>query len=111
MRPEPGEQRADRVAVADHHPVDPADLAGLGGDPEAAGRADQRQRGLGARAGDLQEERAARLGERAVRQERAAPGRLRVAGAAADHLRRQAPDRAAAAVDEAGLPGQPVTVR
>ena len=46
---EPGEQRADRVAVADHDPVDAAHLAGLGRDAEPAGRADQRQRRLRAR--------------------------------------------------------------
>ena len=40
VRADPGEQRGDRVAVLDHHPVDAADLALLGGDADPAGRAD-----------------------------------------------------------------------
>ena len=87
VRAEPGEQRADRVAVADDDAVHAAHLAGLGRDLEPAGRADQGERGLRARAGHLQGRGAARLGQRAVRQERAAPGGLGVAGGARDHLR------------------------
>ena len=79
VRADAGEQRGDRVAVLDHDPVDAADLAGLGGDAEPPGGADQRQRRLRARAGDLQRAGAAGLGQRAVRQERAAPGRHRAA--------------------------------
>jgi outer membrane receptor protein involved in Fe transport len=36
-----GQQRGDRVAVLDHHPVDPAHLTALGGDPDPAGGADK----------------------------------------------------------------------
>ena len=54
--------------------------------------------------------RAAGLGERAVREERAAPGRLGVADGAATTLRRQPAHRAAAAVEQAGLPGQRLAV-
>src|SRR3954470_21080282 len=46
VRAHAGEQRADRVAVPDDDPVGPADLARLGRDAEAAGRADQRHRRL-----------------------------------------------------------------
>ena len=107
---EPGEQRADRVAVADHDPVDAADLAGLGLDAEPAGDADQGERGLGAGAGDLERGGAAGLGERAVGQERAAPGGDGVAAAAGDDRGRQPADRAAALVEQAGLAGQGLAV-
>ena len=110
VRAEPGQQRADRVAVPHHHPVDPAHLARLGLDAHPAGRADQRQRRLRPGTGDLQRRRPARLGERAVGQERAPPGRLRVADPARDHLRRQPPYGPAALVEQAGLPGQPLAV-
>ena len=106
----PGEQRGDGVAVADHHPVRAADLPGLRRDAEPAGRADQGERRLRAGAGDLQRRGAARLGQRAVRQERAAPGRLRVADAAADDLRRQPAHRTAAQVEQPGLAGQRLAV-
>ena len=49
VRAEPGEQRADRVAVPDDDAVHAAHLAGLGGDREPAGGADQGERGLRAR--------------------------------------------------------------
>ena len=110
VRAEPGEQRADRVAVADDDPVDAAHLAGLGADAEPAGRTDQRERRLGPGAGDLQRRGAARLGQRAVGEERAAPGRLGVAHGAGHHLRRQPAHRSAAAVEQAGLAGQRLAV-
>ena len=97
VRAEPGQQRADRVAVADHHPVDAAHLAGLGHDAQPPGRPDQRQRRLRTRAGDLESRGPARLGQRAVGQERAAPGGLGVADRPDDHLRRQAAHRSPAA--------------
>ena len=50
----------------------------LADDAEPAADADERQRGLGGRAGDLERAGAAGLGERAVREERAAPGGLGV---------------------------------
>ena len=46
VRAHAGEQRADRVAVADHDPVGAAHLARLRRDPEPPRRADQRERGL-----------------------------------------------------------------
>ena len=79
VRADAGEQRGDRVAVLDHDPVDAAHLARLGGDADPAGGADQRQRRLRTRAGDLQRAGAAGLGQRAVRQERAPPRRHRAA--------------------------------
>ena len=107
---EPGQQRADRVAVPDHHPVHPAHLARLGVDLQPPGRADHGQRHLRPRAGHLERHRPARLGQRAVGEERAAPGRLAVAGGAGDHLPRQPAHRPAVVVDQAGLPGQALAV-
>ena len=107
---EAGEQRADRVAVADHDAVDAADLAGLGLDAEPAGGADQGEGGLGTGAGDLERRGAAGLGERAVREERPAPGGDGVAAGAGDDLRRQTADRTAAAVEQPGLAGQRLAV-
>ena len=60
--------------------------------------------------GDLQRHRAARLGQRAVGEERAAPGRFAVAAAAGDHLPGQPAHRPPVAVHQAGLPGQAVAV-
>ena len=71
--------RGDGVAVADDDAVDATDLTGLGLDPQPAGRADEGQRRLGPGAGDLERRRTAGLGERAVGEERAAPGGLGVA--------------------------------
>ena len=110
VRAEPGQQRADGVAVADHDPVDPADLAGLGRDAQPAGGTDQRQRGLRSGAGDLQRRGAAGLGERAVRQEGAAPGGRRVAGRAGDDLRAAGRAPGGRAVEQAGLAGQRLAV-
>ena len=107
---EAGEQLADGVAVADHHAIDATDLAGLRGDAEPAGDTDERERGLGAGAGDLERGGAAGLGQRPVRQERAPPGRDGVAGAAGDDRGRKAPDRAAALVEQPGLAGQRLAV-
>ncbi len=107
---QPGEHRADGVAVADDDAVDPADLTGLGRDAQPARRPDQRQRRLGTGTGDLQRRRAARLGQRPVRQEGAAPGGLGVAQRAVDDRRREPADRAAGCVDESGLPGEPLPV-
>ena len=107
---EPGQQRADRVAVADHDPVDAAHLARLGGDAEPAGDADDRERGLGAGAGDLERGRAAGLGQRAVGQEGTAPGGHGVAAATGDDGRRQATHGATAGVEQAGLAGQRLAV-
>ena len=107
---EPGQQLADRVAVADHDPVDAADLAGLGLDAEPAGDADERERRLRAGAGDLERRRAAGLGQRAVREERAAPRGDGVAAATGHHGGRQAAHRPAALVEQAGLAGQRLAV-
>jgi MFS family permease len=104
----PGQHRRDRLAVADHHPVHAADLPRLGRDLHPPRGADQRQRGLRSRAGNLKGHRPARLGQRPVHQEGAAPGGLAVADAARHHLPRQSPHRAAEAVDQTGLPGQAV---
>src|SRR5665647_869776 len=90
VRAEPGEHRADRVAVPDDHPVDAANLAGLGRDAEPTRRAHQGQRRLGPGTGDLQGSRAPRFGEGAVCQERSAAGRLGLAYAAGDDLGGQA---------------------
>src|SRR5689334_2144313 len=106
VRAQPGQHGGDRLAVPDHHPVHPAHVAGLGVDLQPPRGADQGERRLGAGAGDLQRHRAARLGQRAVGQERAPPGRFAVARRARYHLPGQAADRAAVGVDEPGLPGQ-----
>src|SRR5207253_606369 len=79
-------------------------------DTEPTGGADQRHGGLGPRAGHLQGGGAAGLGERAVGQEGATPRGLGVADAAGYDGGRQAPDRAAALVDQAGLAGQALAV-
>ena len=105
-----GEQRRDRIAVADDHPIDVADLTGLGADAESSGRPDQRTPPRGSGARHLQGHRTPRLGQRAVREERAAPGGLAVTQAAADDLRRQTPGRTTTTVDQTGLSGQRRTV-
>src|SRR3954451_9383943 len=110
VRAEPGEQHSDGVAVADDHPVDSPDLTCLGLNPQSAGRTDERERRLGTRAGHLQRRGAARLRERPVRQERAPPGRDRVAAGPGHYLRRQSPDGSAAAVEQPGLAGQRLAV-
>ena len=107
---EPGQQRADRVAVADHHAVHAADLARLGGDAEAAGDADDGERGLRAGAGDLERGRAAGLGQRAVREEGTAPRGDGVAAATAHDGRREPTYGSAAVVEQAGLAGQRLAV-
>src|SRR6516225_9196966 len=53
VRAEPGQQRADRVAIPHHDPVHPAHLAGLRVDLQPPGRAGQRQCRLGPGAGHL----------------------------------------------------------
>ena len=50
----PRQQRADRVTIAQHHTIDTAHLAGLGRHPEPPPDADEAERGLGGRAGDLE---------------------------------------------------------
>ena len=104
MRAQPGEQRADRVAVAHHHPVHAAHLAVLRGDAQPARGADQGERRLLSGAVDLQRGAAAGLGEQpwarnAPRQtaSRRIAGRSPATGAGRD--------RAPPAVDQAGLPG------
>src|SRR6185437_2474946 len=107
---QPGQDRADRVSVADHHPVDAAHVARLRADLEPPRGADHGQRGLWSRASELERHGPAWLGQRAVGNEGAAPGRLAVAGAARHDLPRQAAHRSAAHVDQPGLPGQAVAV-
>src|SRR5918993_1170606 len=107
---EPGEHGTDGVAVTDDDTVDATDLASLGGDVEAARCADEGERGLGAGAGHLERRRAARLGERSVGEEGAAPCALGVADGSADDLRRQSSHGATTAVDEPGLPRQGLSV-
>src|SRR5205085_2035557 len=75
----------------------------LGLDAQAAGDADQGERGLGTGAGDLEGRGAPGLGERAVGQEGAAPGGDRVAATSGDDRGRQAAHRSAALVEQAGL--------
>ena len=105
---EPGEQRADRVAVRTRRGRR-RDLAGLGRDAEAAGDADERERGLGAGAGHLERRRTAGLGQRAVGEEGAAPGRVRVAAAAGDD-RGGRPRTGRPRCRQAGLAGQRLAV-
>ena len=97
------EHRADRLAVADDDPVHAAHLAGLRGDAEAAGRADERHRRLVAGAGDLERGRAARIGEAAVREERAAPDRGDLVARAGGELVGQPAHGTTAGVEQAGL--------
>src|SRR5262249_13513934 len=77
---------------------------------QPAADANQGQRGLGRRAGDLERARPAGFGERAVRQERATPGCLGVSDAAGHDVVRQTLDRAAAQIDEPSLAGEPLAV-
>src|SRR5690606_24702472 len=105
-----GEHGADRVAVADHDPVDAADLARLGVDLQPAGRAHQRERRLRAGAGHLKGHGATGLGQRTVREEGPPPRRLGVAGGAGDHLTGQAAHRPTVVVDQSGLPGERLAV-
>src|SRR5215472_11303620 len=72
--------------------------------------ADHGQRRLRSRAGELERHGSARLGQRTVGQEGAAPGRLAVARAARHDLPRQPAHGPAARVHEPGLPGQAVAV-
>ncbi|CAH0271108.1 hypothetical protein SRABI128_03396 [Microbacterium sp. Bi128] len=104
------QQRGDRVTVADHHAVHTPDLAGLGLDAQAAGRADEGQGRFGAGAGDFHGRGAAGLGERAVDQERAAPDSFGVRGGAVHHYRRKAAHGAPPRVQEPGLAGEGLTV-
>src|SRR5918998_6057898 len=110
VRTKPGEQRADGVAVTDHHSIGAPDLARLGLDAQPAGGPHEGQRRLRARAGHFQCSRAARLGERSVRQKRTAPRRLGIAEATGDDLRGQSPDRPAAQVQQAGLASQALPI-
>src|SRR5262249_20413441 len=107
---QPGQHRTDRVPVPDPHAVDTSHVARLRLDPKPPGGADHRQRRLRPRAGELKRHRPAWLGQRAVRQEGAAPGGLAVAGTPGNDLPRQPADWPAAHVDEAGLPGQAVAI-
>jgi MFS family permease len=81
VRAQPGQHGADTLAVADHHPIHAAGIAGLGGDLQPPGGTDEGQRRFRAGTGDLERHRAARLGQRPVHEERAAPGGLAVADA------------------------------
>src|SRR5690606_21201711 len=110
VRAEPREERADRVPVADDDAVDAAHLAGLRRDAQAARRAHEGERRLGSRARDLERGRASRLGERAVREERAAPGGLGLLDTARDDLRRQPTDGPAALVEQTRLAGEGLAV-
>ena len=98
------------LTVLDHDAVHAADLTRLRGHPDAAGRADQGERRLRSRAGDLQRARAARLGQRSVGQERAPPRRDRAARVGRDHVRGQPAHRTATYVEQSGLAGQRLTV-
>jgi hypothetical protein len=94
----------DRVAVADDHPVDAAHLAALAWMPSR--RAAPTSASAASGPGQvISSARAARLGQRAVGEERPAPRGLGVARTA-DHLGRQPADRTAALVDQAGLSSQ-----
>ena len=110
VRSEAGQHRADRVPVADHHAVHAAHLTRLRGDAQPTGGADERQRGLRPRAGDLERRRATGLGQRAVREERATPGGLGLGHAGGHHLGRQAADRATPVVQQTGLTGERLPV-
>ena len=83
-----------------------AHLAGLRRDLEAPGGADERHRGLVAGAGDLEGGGAARVGERAVGEERAAPDGGELFARSGGEAVRQAADRAAAGVEQSGLAGE-----
>src|SRR6266545_1907658 len=110
VRADAGEQRPDRVAVLDHHPVHAAHLARLGRHADPPGRAHQGHGGLGSGAGDLERAGAARLGQRPVGEERAPPRRDRTAHVGRHHVLREAPHGAAAHVEQAGLAGQRLAV-
>src|SRR3546814_13652376 len=85
-------------------------LTGLGLDAETAGDANQGQRCLGTRTGDLECGGASGLGQRPVRQERATPRGDRVAATTGDHLGREATNWPALLVEQTGLAGQRLTV-
>src|SRR3546814_17257834 len=78
-------------------------LTGLGLDAETAGDANQGQRCLGTRTGDLECGGASGLGQRPVRQERATPRGDRVAATTGDHLGREATNWPALLVEQTGL--------
>ena len=106
----PGQQCADGLTVAHHHPVTATHLAGFGADTEPPRSTDQRQRRLGTGAADLQRRGPARLGERSVRQKRSPPSGFGIGDAAADDLGGQAAHRAAAQIEQPGLTRQRLTV-
>ena len=106
MRAKTGEHCADRIAVAHDNAVDSAHLARLRRDAQSPRGTDKRERSLRSRAGDLQRGRTARLGKRAVREKRAAPGRLAVAHSPRDDRRRKTANRTSACIDDPGLPGE-----
>ena len=110
MRTETGEERGDGIAVTDDDPVDTAHLSRLGHNSETAGRTREGQGCLGTGAGHLECARASRLGERAVGQEGAAPGSLRVAQRSVDDGGGEAPSRASTRIDQTGLTGQLLAV-
>jgi hypothetical protein len=86
--------------------MDPADLTGLRRDTEPAGSADECHRGLVARAGHFQGGGTAWVGERTVREERASPDGCEFLERTCGEPVREAPDRATAGIQQAGLPGQ-----
>ncbi len=100
------EQLRNGLAVAHHHAVGTAHLAGLRNDVEATGGTHESQGGLGAGAGKLQCGGTARLGQGAVRQECAAHDGLRILQGTVDHGRRQAAHGATAHIQQTGLTGQ-----
>ncbi len=110
MGTQPGQQRADRVTIPDHHPVHAADLAGLGVDLQPPRRPDHGQGGLRPRAGHLEGHRAAGLGQAAVGEERAAPGGLAVAAGPGHYLPGQPAHRPPMTVHEPGLARQALAV-
>ena len=100
------EHRADRLAVADDDSVHAAHLAGLRRDPEAAGGAHERHGRLVAGARDLESRGAARVGERACREERAAPDGSELFAATGREAVREPANRPAAGIQQSGLAGE-----
>src|SRR5690606_11334746 len=95
--------RGDRLALADDDAVHPAHLARLRRDAQPAGSADKGHRGLVAGAHDLESRGASRIGERAAREERAAPDGGQVVAVSGRETVREAADGAAAGVEQSRL--------
>ena len=96
-----GDQRADRVRIADGDAVGAANLLGTRAGAELTRAADHREGDLRTGARDLQRRRTSRFHERAAREEGATPNCRGLGGSRGDEHWRQAAHGTAQRVDEA----------